>query len=377
MDDISDLKKDLSAIKTVTDEEGRIKAWIDNVDLKKDKIKIVINTALGEEIVETFKNPKIWSEEYAFVNLINKSDIDLRLINSIYDLEIRYDPETEEIVTIGSQETVSEINITDKVYELEKLRERTISDNWIRCSIKDVKINEKVNINIHLPNTGKITFKYDIPDSWDNNEYAVVQLCDRLGVNSANQLIGYEVAVSPKEKSEIDIRHTPFHNPLYSIDSNIPENEDNTYTLIPISYLNGDIPEKEVDNNTKVSNEGNLSAVILEAFLFIVIISMFMLLMGSILDGLSEGITNPDADIIVNENQESISIILEDADEHSVTVIENGNKVGILDEDELKYKYKPNNKSGTIQLILNERTNASEDKTEVLSKVSYNFKDNE
>lgn len=377
MDDISDLKKDLSAIKTVTDEEGRIKAWIDNVDLKKDKIKIVINTALGEEIVETFKNPKIWSEEYAFVNLINKSDIDLRLIDSIYDLEIRYDPETEEIVTVGSQETVSEINITDKVYELEKLRERTISDNWIRCSIKDVKINEKVNINIHLPNSGKITFKYDIPNSWDNNDYAVVQLCDRLGVNSANQLIGCEVAVSPKERSEIDIRHTPFHNPLYSIDSNIPENEDNTYTLVPISYLNGDIPEKEVDNNTKVSNEGNSPAVILEAFLFIVIISMFMLLMGSVSDGVSEGITSPDADIIVNENQESISIILEDADEHSITVIENGNKVGILDEDELKYKYKPNNKSGTIQLILNERTDGSEDKTEVLSKVSYNFKDNE
>lgn len=69
-----------------------------------------------------------------FIN--NNNDIDLGMINGIYDLEIRYDPEDEDIATIGSDDTVSKIGITDNIYELKKLKERTINNNWVRCEIK-------------------------------------------------------------------------------------------------------------------------------------------------------------------------------------------------------------------------------------------------
>jgi hypothetical protein len=40
MDEVSDLKRDLTSIKDFTDDEGRIKAWVDNIDVKEDKLEL-------------------------------------------------------------------------------------------------------------------------------------------------------------------------------------------------------------------------------------------------------------------------------------------------------------------------------------------------
>lgn len=120
---------------------------------------------------------------------------------------------------------------------------------------KNVDINDKVNMKVHLQNTGEITFSYDVPESWDNNKYAIVQLCDFLNDSIHKQLVGCEVAVSPDDN--VDIRSTPFDKPAYSIDADISQNDDNIYSLVLISYLNGNIPNDR-DTNKDLEHTPNV-----------------------------------------------------------------------------------------------------------------------
>lgn len=376
MDDISDLKKDLTAIKSVTDDNGRIKAWIDNVEVKTEKIKFHINTALGEEIIEEFKNPSVWSEEYAFVEFVNQSGIDVRLIDDIYDFEIRYDPETEDIKTIDSEPDVSEVNISEDVYQLVQLKKRTINDEWVKCQIEDVTVNDNVQIEIELPNTGHLTFYYNVPESWEENKYAVVELCNSLGVNSSDQLIGCEVAVSPKVTNTLEFEHTSFYDPDYSIDSNRNVgNYQNKYSLIPIRYLNEGIPQEKNSSDAEDSsnNSGDgFSQVIMTSVMMLV----FVILMASMMSfttSLTESIADPEANIIINEQDESVQINVEEANNDSIVIMDNGKKVRELSRDGMTYIYDPTNKQGTVKLLVDKGSDSFDEDPRVLSKLEYDF----
>lgn len=299
------------------------------------------------------------------MNFINKSGIDLRLIENIYDFEIRYDPETSELEAFGSKPSLSEIEISDEVNELIKLQDQTIDNKWVQCNIINVKIEDDIYITVNLPNTGEITYNYNVPESWEK-QYAIVQLCDRLGVNNAEQLINHTVAISPAKSYNINIKHTPFYDLDCKINSK-RKTDNKIYKMIPEGYLEGNIPSSDFEKEHSSEVSESLS-LILEVMLLIFVMFMLVGFMGSILDNVSEEIAELKVDVVVNEQNESISFKLEQTNNDSIIIWNNNKEIKMLDNEDITYK--PENK-GELKIVSKKESYNNE--TKVLSELDYNF----